>query len=305
MTMNRKHISVLLLLTALMTSGAWTKEPPVTPAGLLAKSDALYFAPAAHGVTDLAMDITVDAPQTDPVGKLAQIAYYYAGEQNQWVEVNQIPDEHEALRRSILDEVTPVERFIMPTPAVESFAGMTMELVPETRLMAGVPETAFYWVKGTAKKDHPLKAGDPKTFQVLLDRHGRLFEIAAVSTRNEHMTGAIENIQLADGLHISRLKTRYFTTDGNLLWVFETITYGPVGNMMLPSSVTVEYRDNNDHPAKDHQTLTLRFSHYRLNKGVAADELARLARLSASHPALPDINTPIPTPLPPPPLLTH
>ncbi len=293
MTMPRILIYLLILIAA---TAAWSKDKPVSAAELLAKSDALYFPPSVHKITDLAMDIHFDSLQTDPVGKAAQIAYYYAGEQNQWVEVNNIPDEQDALRQHILDEVTPVERFVMPTPSANSFAGMTLEMSTEARVMAGVPETTFYWVKGIVKDVSAMKAGDPKMLRVLLDRFGRLYQIEATSAKNERTTGSIENIQLDDGLHIAVLKTRYFAADGNLIWVFEHITYDTVNGVVLPNSVTIEYRDNKNMPVNGHPLLKVTFSNYRMNKGAAMDELAKLNKLGTStKPPMP--TPPMPAPI--------
>jgi hypothetical protein len=285
------------LFIIIASLSCWAKTTLPSPESLLAKSDALYISPAARQITDLAMDISLDTLQTDPVGKLAQIEYFYTGEHSQWVEVNQIPDEQNTLRQHILDEVTPIERFVMPTSSAESFAGMKLEIVPETHLLPGVSETTFYWIKGTAKDESTLKPGDVKIFRVLLDGQGKLYQMDVTNAKNERMTGAIDNIQLADSLHIATVKTRFIAASGDFIWLIENISYGPVAGVMLPVRVTIDYRDNNDRTAKGYQSSIVTFSNYRINKGIAAAELDKLSKMSSQ--------TVIPPPIPPKPSIVQ
>lgn len=256
-----RRLVVIAVLT-LLASSLWAREK-LDIKGLMARSDALYYTPSLHGVTDLAVDLVIDQFANNPIAKAATVTYYYAGSTRQRVSVSNVPDQYAEFRNGVMDLVSSVGQYIMPLPTSASFTGMTLRMEKTTRELLGVKETDFYEIIGkpTGTKD------TMKEYRVLVDKDGLLHQIEDVTGDNNELIAMVENVHLADGWHIATITTRV-SKDG--VWKIEHLEYGLVDSYMLPVRYSVQYRDTMNKPVKDMGDLAMSFKDYRINKGVAA-----------------------------------
>lgn len=265
MLVRRLFIIVLLVL---LGSSLWAKEK-VNLKGLMAKSDALYYCPSLHGLTDLAVDMAIDKLADNPISKAATVTYYYAGDTRQRITVSNVPDKYADFRNSVIDLVSPLGQYIIPLPTSASFNGMTLSLEKASREILGVKETEFYVIVGkpTAKKS------TVKEYRLLIDKDGLLHQIENVTgdDSDQNLVALVENIHLGDGWHVSDMTTR-LSKEG--VWKIEHIDYDVIEGFTLPVRYSVRYRNTLNQPVKEMGDMNLAFQNYRINKGVAAAAFA-------------------------------
>ncbi|HEX2951414.1 MAG TPA: hypothetical protein VHV83_17865 [Armatimonadota bacterium] len=258
-----RRIILFAIMTLLMTP-LFAKEH-LTPQNLIARSDALYYTPSAHGITDLAVDIVIDQLSNDPVGKNSAITYYYAGDNQERVAIANIPDTQSAYRDKLIALVSPFSQYLMPRPASVTFAGMTLSMTKVTRVLPGVKGTTFYQIIGRSATP---KDG-VKEYRVLLDKGGALYQIENVLADESLIVASVENKHTDAGWHVVSLSTRLKPKNQSFIWQTVKITYGSVNGYVLPVGLTVTYRDEVNHPVKGYNDLAASFTNYRINIGIA------------------------------------
>lgn len=257
-----------VLLAVLALSGAWSKDR-VTLKSLLAKSDAIYYSPAAHGVTDLAVDLVVEQFSADPVGKNAIVTFYYAGDDRQRTVVTGVPDQYAAFRNALQELLGPMAQYVIPRSASSSFAGMTLKMARQSRQLLNVPERNFFLITGAIPGEH--KKGDLIEYRALVDKQGLVYQIENVYTEGRIIANVV-NVKMADAS--TWLFTELHTRLSADLWKSEVVDYQLQGGYMLPVSCTLRFRDGFNKPVKSRQDLVIRMQNYRINQGVAAKALA-------------------------------
>lgn len=269
-----KRWTVLLVLVAAAASLAAREK--ITVKSLLAKSDAVYYTPALHGLTDLAVDIAVEQLATDPVGKDAVVTYYYAGEDRQRMAVTGIPESQAVFRTALLDLLTPLSQYVVPRSATASFAGMTVKLSTVMRQLRGVKPSTFYLLTGTVAGE--AKTGQLKEYRVLVGKDGLVRQIENVFVGST-ITADVENVPTPDGSAwlFTALYTRMSVKEGDQtrdLWKSERMTYENIDGFLLPVKCIVQFRDMYNRPVTGREDLVITLKNYRLNTGLAAKTLA-------------------------------
>lgn len=271
--MLRQLVCCILLLT--LVTAVWAKDK-VTLKSLMAKSDAIYYSPAAHGVTDLAVDIVVEQLAKDPVGKDAQVTYYFGGEDRQRVVVQNVPDKYTAYREALLNLLSPISQYVMPHSSSASFAGMTLKIERVSRQLVGVADTTFYQIIGVT----PGEQGDLLRYQVLLDKNGLVHQIENVY-KNGAVTASIENTKVKEGWVVTSFNTRMGTKDEGL-WKIERVEYETIEGYTLPVRCTVQYRNLFNKPVRGRDDLTIHLKNYRINQGIAVNAITKLEKDAAA-----------------------
>jgi hypothetical protein len=268
-----------LVLVLSVVSLGWAKEK-VTLKSLLAKSDAIYYSPVSHNLTDLAVEISVEQLAKDPVGKDAVVHYYYAGDEHQRMSVANVPDKQAAFRTALLDLLTPLGQYIVPRAASTSFSGMTLKLTTVSRQMLNVKDTTFYQIIGAVPGDQ----GDLKEYRVLVDKNGLVYQIENVY-KNGKVTAEVENVKTKDGKEwlFTALYTRMSTKDGDL-WKTERVEYDVVEGYTLPVKCAVQFRDMYNKPVSGREDLVIHFKNYQLNKGVATKAITEMEKKPEAAP---------------------
>lgn len=270
------RVLVVVVSLTLGIVGAWAKAAPLDPVALMTKSDALYYYPTAHGVTDLAVEVHIDQLADHPTGKRAHVQYYYAGEKRQMFAVTDLSDNETKLRSEILAMVAPLADYLMPRPSMASFEGLTLKVATVSREILGLSGTTFYEVVGTAKAAN----ADVKEYRVLLGEDGQAYQVENVLKDGTVVAARLENVRVADSWHISKVISR-LTANVGPVWKIDSVEYGQIEGYVLPTRVTVQYRNGYNQPVRGFTDLTVQFRNYRLNKGVAA------AAVPAPQPAPP------------------
>lgn len=235
---------------------------------MIGQSDALYYFPPDHGVTDLVVDITIDQLATDTAAKQARISYYYAGEQRQRFIIEGLSANQTALQSSLQQLVEPMQNYLMPSRSSATFAALETKVTKASRQLLGVPTTEFYLVTGVSKDEK----ADIKEYRVLLDKDGLAYQVENVLANKLVIAARLENIRIGEQWHIGAVTTRLYTSSGPQ-WKIDRVKYDTVDGYMLPTEVMVQYRNSYNQPAKGVSELTIHFSNYRINKGVAAEKL--------------------------------
>lgn len=267
--LTRRLAFVALLFSIAMM--AWAKDA-ITPQSLMAKSDAIYYTPSARGITDLAVDITIDQLQQDPTTKDALLTYYNADGNRHLLDIMNIPESKTALRNSLLSMTNTVQQHVMPALQSSSFTGMPVRLTRVILQLAGVKETHFYQLSATfTGADEPVKE-----LRVLLDKDGLLYQLESRLQDGSQLIANIENIHSNYGWHIATITTR-IAANKDVYWRIDHTEYAEVDGFMLPSRFTMQYRDSFNQPELGATDIAVSFSNYRINTGVAAKMLDRAA----------------------------
>lgn len=265
------RILTIITLLALVTALAWSKDK-LDPRAIMAKSDAAYYYPTAHGLADLAVDIAVDQLQQSAVAKDAKISYYYAGADRQQVIITGLSDKYDALRGQLLAVISPFGDYMVPKTNAATFQGLQLKASQVYRAFADVKDTEFYQLVGTASD----KKADVKEFRVLLDKNGLAHEMENLTKDDNTVIARIENTRIGENWQITRVTTRMMT-NGSAEWKIDTIEYGTVEGFSLPVRATIKYRDQFNMPIKGMDDLAITFTNYRLNKGIADTTLPKAA----------------------------
>jgi hypothetical protein len=261
------------MLIVLLAATVWAKgKANITPDALAAKSDALYYYPAAHGLSDLAVDLVIDGLDANAATKDAVVTYYYAGDTQQRVTVTNIADSYAKLRDDIINLAAPLGQYLMPRTAAATFTGMKLRLDKVGMQLMGVNATSFYQIIGTS----PDQRDGVKEYRVVLDADGLMYQIENKLKDNSVVVANIENAKTDAGWQITALTTRLTTQDG-IRWKVEHLQYEKIAGFMLPIRYTLEYRDEFNKPARGMGGMTVSFRNYQLNKGAAAALFAALA----------------------------
>jgi hypothetical protein len=255
----------LLLIGLLMAVAGWAKDKEkLIPQTFIDRADTLYFYPQAHGVTDLAVDVTIDQLSTNLVAGTAKITMCYAGGHH-GVVVSNLPEQQAKARAAIIALVDPLSEYVIPKTSVETFAGMRVSVVRATRQLIGKPNTTYYQLTGTPTDEKAVL----KEYRVLVDERGLAYQVESELKDGTKVTAGIENTQMGDHWVIGKISTRVMIND-NPQWEIATITYGDVNGILLPQQITVQHRNRVNLPIKELPDLTYRFSNYRINTGEAA-----------------------------------
>jgi hypothetical protein len=263
---------IVVLLTLLVGAAVWAKAPKPPkddPAALLAKSDALYDYPTQHGLTDLAVDLTIPEIAENPVGKAATMSYYYVSEERQRFVVGNIPDKYTQYRQNLESLIDPLSEYVIPRPSAATFAGLTLRAERVYRQFAGAAETNYFQLVGTAKEKSALI----QEYRVLLDSQGLACQLENVLKDGSHIIARLDNTKIGDRWHICKLTTRLMDEGGMAQWKIDTIEYAEVDGFVLPKKVTMQYRTPTNQPIKGSPDVTVLFTNYRINKGAAAAAL--------------------------------
>ena len=261
----------LLLLCAVIIVGGLlvSAKPKLDPQALMIRSDALYYYPSLHGITDLAVDVVIDRMAADAKLKQVKITYYYAGEDRQRFIISNFPDNQSKKRDELQAIVDPLEEFIMPRPSASTFTGFTLSAEEAYRQIAGCEGLKFYQLIGT-----PKEAGNGvKEYRVLIDERGLAHQVENVLKDGGSIIAGIDNVLIGDRWHIAKVTTRLMS-QSNAQWKIDQLEYGDIGGYPLATRLTTHYRNNLGHPIESAVDFSVSFQNYRLNKGEAAAALA-------------------------------
>ncbi len=268
---------LIICVLVLAVSAVWGKE---NPAALMARSDALYYYPTQVGMTDLAVDLTLQELQTNPVGKLAKITYYYAGEERQRFEVTGIPDQYAKFRDDLASLVDPLANYLVPRPSTLAFLGLDLRVDKVSRQIIGRSDTTYYLLVGTAKEPGALV----KEYRVLLDTAGLACQVESALKDGSKLMARIDNVRIGEKWCISTVTTR-MAVNNLPQWRIESVEYLQVSGFTLPSKIIIQQRNALNMPVKGVQDWTILLSNYRINQGVAAQKLPPPPPTPAEKPA--------------------
>lgn len=273
----RRLVCTLLALS--LVTIALAKEK-VTLKSLLAKSDAVYYTPLTHGLTDLAVDISIEQLEKNN-GKDVLVTYYYAGDNRQHMEVTNAPDD--TFRAQLLDLLMPLSQYVIPHAASANLSNMSLKLLAVSRQIPGIADTTFYQIIGTV----PDSKSDLKEYRVLLDKNGLVHRLENEMTKGGTIAASVDNVQMKDGTWLfSALSTRMAAKEGDI-WKTERLEYDTVDGFFMPVRCVVEYRDIYNKPVKGRVDLSIRLTNYRINKGVADAAMTELEKKNPPAPATP------------------
>ena len=282
--MRFRHCTILFLLLLLASLG-WGKEK-ISAAMLMEKSDQSYYFPSAHGVTDLAVDATIDQFILDPLAKDAKVRCYFLENREPWIEVSNVPEDQPGYKSYPQRVLTPVLQYIMPFTARSSFEGMNLQLQKVIRHIDGVQGTTFYQLIGTmpdtkeGEKEGEKDATEVNRvhqYRVLLDKEGQLYQIENIMTDRSILSASVKTIRLNERWHVSkiitRLPLRYITnvaTDTGIVYKVDEISYDEFDGYPLPKTISIEYRDGFNQPMKNLGRVEITLNNYQINAGIAA-----------------------------------
>ncbi len=262
----RMRLVLLCAVVALLTVAGWSKakKEKMDARAFIARSDAQYYYPEAHGVNDLVVDIIVDQFADLPGMKDNAITFYYAGKDRQTIKVSKAPPQDDKVI-AILNALGSLSEFLMAQPSAPTFAGLKVSVQPVTRLIAGHSNTRYFLLVGkTDAKDAPAQE-----FHVLLDAQGLAYQLENVTKDGVTVAATLENVRVGNLWHIAKVTTRQMTKDGPY-WKIETVTYADVETYSFPSIVTVQYRNMINEPVPGMHDITIRLRNFRVNTGAAA-----------------------------------
>lgn len=261
---------LLLFFAALALVGAvWAKgKPAVTAQTFIDRSDAIYYFPQIKGLTDLAVDITIDEFARDPIAGKALITYCYAGKDRRGFVIQNISDAQAKMKDSLEALVEPLGDYVVPRTSVETFADMQVTFYKQFCQIKGQPGTTYFELNGAPTADSsPLKA-----YRVLVDEQGLAYRVETEAKDGTKMTASIENTHVGDHWLIGKISTRIIGKDGPQ-WEIGTITYEEVEGYTVPTMISVQHRNSLAQPIKEMPDFTFRFVNYRMNKGAAIELL--------------------------------
>ena len=264
-------------LVCLLATAIWAKDK-VTIKSLIAKSDAVYYTPAAHGLNDLAVDFVVKELADDPVGKNAAITYYYAGGSRRRLNVANIPDAQARYQQLLMDLLSPLGQYVVPVSSTETFSGMTLKINTVNRLLLGVPGTTFYEIVASV----PGNLSPFTKYAVLLDKDGFLHQIEYTLTDNTVTTASMENINVKDGAWLFSVVNTHIALKDADMWMIFHFKYDTIEGFILPTQCTVQFRNAMNKPIEARPDYTVDFKNYRLNKGIAAAAITESEKKSTA-----------------------
>ncbi len=265
---------ITLLLVLLAAAVAWAK-PKYNPQPIIQRSDALYYFPQDHGLTDLAVDLTIDQFGAESVAGQAKATFAYAGNRRELL-IDNVPEAHKAVRNTLYELLAPLGEYIIPKKSAENFDGLALAAVRVYRQLTGRPDSQYFLVYGTVTDAQaPLKE-----YRVLVDDRGLAHQVETEARNGGIVSARLENIQVGDAWVFGKISTRLATKAGPI-WEVATVTYDTVEGFVLPTQVQTIHRNAFNQPVKDYPDLTIRLTDYRLNQGAGA------ALLSPVPPAAP------------------
>ena len=265
------RVLTLCMILLLVTAVVWAKDKKEKhdPSSTMAQSDAIYYNPAANGITDLAVDLVIPQFAAGQDTKNIKITYYYAGEKRQQFVVNNIPAQQLDLRAEILAQLNPYSQNIMPKTSATLFKGLKLKTEEVYRQVLGTPETVFYQLIGTL----PDKNAAIKEQHFIFDKQGLLLEQEYITQNGTPLTVGISNTRFGAKWQISRMTFREFT-DTETYWRIVAIDYTVVNGFSLPSHISVLHRGISNQPISGAgMDLDIQFQNYRINQGVATAAL--------------------------------
>lgn len=261
----RTRICLLCLILLALCGAAWAKDDP---AAVIALSDGKYYCPTQHGLQDLATDLVIQELQNSPVGKLAKISYYYVNEERQRFEVTNIPDQFAKFRDDLSSLVEPLSNYVVPMPSNLTFNGLDLRVDRVSRLIAGRADTAYLQLVGTAKDKGALV----REYRMLLDLSGLAVQAESIFKDDSKLIARIENVKIGELYCYAKITTR-MAVDGQPQWRIMTIDYTQVDGFTMPSRITIQVRNARNKPVEGTQDWTIQFTNYRINKGVAVQQI--------------------------------
>lgn len=256
-----------LLLIVLLAAAAWAK-PKFDAQSLVERSDALYYYPQDHGLTDLAVDLSVEQFGTESVAGKAQVTVCYLNGRRELL-IGNVPDVYKSVRDSLYNMMAPLGEYVAPKKSVENFAGMKLKAVRVYRQLTGLPEGKYFQVYGLVEDEKaPLKE-----YRVLVDENGLAHQVETEAREGGTITARLENTQIENAWVVSKISTRLGTAAGPV-WEIATITFQTIEGFILPVQVQTQHRNGFNQPVKEMPDLTIKLVNYRINQGAAAALLA-------------------------------
>lgn len=283
------RILTFFLMVLLVSTLAWAKvkKDKNDPASLMAKSDALYYYPSLHGITDLAVDLVIPQFAASDDTKEIKITYYYAGENRQQFAVGNIPAQHETLRPDVLALISPYSQNLIPSTSEALFKGLTLKTEEVDCQFLGSPETVYYQIVGTT----PDKNAEIKEQHVLYDKQGVIHQLEFIAQNGTPSTVGIENVRIGDKWQISKMTFREIT-ETDTFWRTVTIEYAMVDGFSLPTHISVTHRGIlNQSVSGAGMDLDIQFKNYRINQGIAAAFLPSAGEVSKTGTSAPSTST--------------
>lgn len=261
--------AVIMLVFCVTFSVVWAKTKD-TPLQLMERSDKCYYFPTQHGLNDLAVDFSVTELAKDPVGKNAHITFYYTNAGQQFLDINNIPASEGKFRDALSQLLTPIAQYIVPQTSVECFSGLTVKASKVTQVLNGVKGTTFYNVIGTFKEVSPEGA---TAYRILYSPEGLIRQIELTMKEGKPYLTSVENIKSPAGWHVAKKIMRILGTD-NTRWRIDQMEYSVIDGLTLPTKFSMTFRDFQNTPIPNMADMTIVFTNYRVNQGVAAAALA-------------------------------
>lgn len=255
---------IVLALCALSLSALAKKPPKVTPQQWLQRSDAQYYYPQQHGLTDLVVDVTVDAEQSDPLPRDMQITYAFADVHRQGFHVANATTTPIPGIQTVETLLDAMGEYIVPQPSEKTFTGLALTMERVTTQFPGVKATRYLQVNG--KTEDPKAA--VKEYRVLLDEAGLAYRIENVMRDGSAMAARLENVKVGDRWLIGKITTR-LPAKSSVFWKIDTISYDTIHGYILPVRITSEYRDLSNQPMRGVGNVSISLTNYRINTGEA------------------------------------
>ena len=262
-------------LMVLCGSLGWA-HPKLDADEMMKKSDAIYYYPSVHGVTDLVCDVVIDRMANDPMFKGMQITYYYAGDDKSRCVITNYPEKYAKQRDELQALCDTLGEYIMPKPSAAAFTGLAVHVDEVTRLIAGRTGTTYYQIVGVPKD---AGARGVKEVRVLLDPEGLAYQLENQLQNGASIIASLENVKIANQWHVSKITTRLMSQAGPE-WKIDNIAYSDFSGFSLPSKLATQYRNNFGQPVEGVTEYTITFQNYRVNKGQAAAALAAMPEKS-------------------------
>jgi len=257
------RLSSLLIIVVLLTNAVWA-APKITPQTIMDRADVAYYYPQARGLTDLAVDVSIEQLAKDPVIGQIGITLCYAGARH-GVALDNLPTPAGNVRNNLLMMIEPLGEYVVPKMSVETFAGMQVTVQRVYRQLSGQSSTSYYQLTGTPTAENTgLKA-----YRVLADEAGVAHQVETEMQDGQSLTARIENTKIDGNWLIEKISTR-LRGGNDVRWEITTIAYDTVDGFLLPARLEVTYRNIFNQPIAELPDLTYTFTNYRINTGAAA-----------------------------------
>jgi len=277
--MNYRLVS-LLIIAVLLAGAVWAEgKSRVNPQTFINRSDAVYYYPQSHGVTDLAVDIKVAQLANDQVAGSARITFCFLAPDRREVIISNLTEQQANVRAALLGLVAPLGEYVVPRTSAETFTGMKTSAMKVLRQLAGLPGMTYYQLIGT-----PDDAKSPmKEYRVLVDEQGLAHQVETEGQDGSVISARIMNTRIGNSWFITQISTRMMNKD-NAQWEIATMKYGEVNGITLPQEIVVQHRDPFNRPIKEMPDFTFAFTNYHINDGAAAKLLPPPAPAAAPVP---------------------